>query len=126
MQEALVRLAEIQITSVLLEGGAEAVALAERFLAETAELLRQGVDVQTADVARALHLLKSEPHVQLRDMFERMSGRQRSVGPMYLMFQMLAFMLWLCVNAVFSTLGGLLGAMIFKKDTPPGQSAPSM
>ncbi len=49
-----------------------------------------------------------------------MSDRQRSVGPMYVLFQMLAFVLWLCVNAIFSTLGGLLGAMMFRKDTPPG------
>jgi len=29
-------------------------------------------------------------------------------------------MFWLCVGALFSTLGGLLGALIFKKQTPPG------
>ncbi len=55
---------------ILLEGDAEAVALAERFLAETASLLKQGVDVSTADVGRALRMLRSEPQVQLRDMFD--------------------------------------------------------
>ena len=69
---------------ILLEGDAEAVALAERFLAETAALIKQGVDVQTADFARALRMLQSEPHLQLRDMFDGAvplgSGR-RPVGP---------------------------------------------
>jgi phosphate starvation-inducible protein PhoH and related proteins len=55
---------------ILLEGNAEDVALAERFLAETAALLKQGVDVQSRDVARAIRVLRSEPHVQLRDMFD--------------------------------------------------------
>ena len=30
------------------------------------------------------------------------------------------FVTMLCAGAVFSTLGGLLGAAIFRKDTPPG------
>jgi phosphate starvation-inducible PhoH-like protein len=55
---------------ILLEGDAENVALAERFLAETAGLLRQGVDVQASDIARAVRMLRSEPHVELRDMFD--------------------------------------------------------
>jgi hypothetical protein len=29
-------------------------------------------------------------------------------------------MFGLFIGAVFSTVGGVLGAMIFKKDTPPG------
>ncbi len=29
-------------------------------------------------------------------------------------------MFWMFVGGVFSTLGGLLGALIFKKQTPPG------
>jgi hypothetical protein len=29
------------------------------------------------------------------------------------------FVVWLCIGAVFSTLGGLLGAAIFKKKLPP-------
>jgi phosphate starvation-inducible PhoH-like protein len=69
---------------ILLEGDAEGVALAERFLAETAALLRQGVDVNTADVARALRLLKTEPHLQLRDMFDdvvSLGAGRRGIGP---------------------------------------------
>jgi phosphate starvation-inducible PhoH-like protein len=69
---------------IRLEGDAENVALAERFLAETATLLRQGVGVQTNDLARAIRMLRGEPHAQLRDMFDDAvtvgSGR-RPVGP---------------------------------------------
>jgi phosphate starvation-inducible PhoH-like protein len=69
---------------ILLEGEAESVALAERFLAETAVLLRQGVDVATPDIARALRVLKNEPHVQLRDMFDdavQLGAGRRPIGP---------------------------------------------
>jgi phosphate starvation-inducible protein PhoH and related proteins len=69
---------------ILLEGDAANVALAERFLAETAALLRQGVNVQTNDIARALRVLRSEPHVQLRDMFDDavpIGGGRGAVGP---------------------------------------------
>ncbi len=69
---------------ILLEGDAENVALAERFLAETVSLLQQGVDVQAHDIARALRMLRSEPHVQLRDMFDDvvpLGGGRRPVGP---------------------------------------------
>jgi phosphate starvation-inducible PhoH-like protein len=69
---------------ILLEGDAENVALAERFLAETAGLLRQGVDVQASDIARAVRMLRSEPHVQLREMFDDavpVGGGRRPVGP---------------------------------------------
>jgi phosphate starvation-inducible PhoH-like protein len=70
--------------TILLEGNAVDVALAERFLAETALLLRQGVDVQVSDIARALRVLRSEPHVQLRDMFDDavpLGPGRRPVGP---------------------------------------------
>jgi phosphate starvation-inducible PhoH-like protein len=70
--------------TIRLEGSGEAVALAERFLAQTATLLREGVDVDTADVARALRALKAEPSVHLRDLFDaevQLGAGGRSVGP---------------------------------------------
>jgi phosphate starvation-inducible PhoH-like protein len=70
--------------TILLEGNAVDVALAERFLAETALLLRQGVDVASSDFARAIRALESEPHVQLRDMFDdavQLGAGRRPVGP---------------------------------------------
>jgi phosphate starvation-inducible PhoH-like protein len=69
---------------ILLEGDAQNVALAERFLAETAVLVRRGVDVPTADIGRALHVLRTEPHLQLRDMFDEavsLGIGHRPVGP---------------------------------------------
>ena len=59
-----------------------------------------------------------------REVFERYTGRE---GEVSLAFQIVGriagLMFWLCVGAVFSTLGGLLGAMIFRKDTPPTTTA---
>jgi hypothetical protein len=80
------------------------------------------IDLMLGPVERQLvqRIMETSNNPQLREMFDRMSDRQRSIGPMYVLFQMLAFVLWLCVNAIFSTLGGLLGAMMFRKDTPPG------
>jgi phosphate starvation-inducible PhoH-like protein len=86
--KALEREAKVAVglrgNKILLEGEAESVALAERFLAETAVLLRQGVDVATPDIARALRVLRSEPHVQLRDMFDdalHLGRGRRPIGP---------------------------------------------
>jgi phosphate starvation-inducible PhoH-like protein len=56
--------------TIFLHGAAEDVALAERFLAEAAVLAKQGVTLAAADIARALRVLRSEPHVRLRDMFD--------------------------------------------------------
>jgi phosphate starvation-inducible protein PhoH and related proteins len=72
--------------TIFLRGAAESVAVAERFFAESAALLKQGVPVpiDAQDVGRALRMLQSEPHVSLRDMFDDVvtlgSGR-RPVGP---------------------------------------------
>jgi phosphate starvation-inducible PhoH-like protein len=70
--------------TIYLRGTAASVAVAERFLAEAATLLRQGVRIENADVGRALRMLRSEPHVRLRDMFDDVvtvgSGR-RPIGP---------------------------------------------
>jgi phosphate starvation-inducible protein PhoH and related proteins len=69
---------------IFLHGPAESVALAERFLAETAVLLKQGVQVAAADIARALRMLRDEPHVSLRDVFDdvvTVGAGRRPVGP---------------------------------------------
>jgi phosphate starvation-inducible PhoH-like protein len=69
---------------LLLRGEAAEVALVERFLAETATLAREGVDLQPNEIAQALRALRGEPHVQVRDMVGDVvalgSGR-RPVGP---------------------------------------------
>jgi len=58
---------------------------------------------------------------EMRDAIERYSGRsgEFSFGFMIL-GRMVALVFGLFVGAVFSTVGGLLGAIIVKKDTPPG------
>jgi phosphate starvation-inducible PhoH-like protein len=68
---------------VLLRGDAADVALLERFLAQAASLSREGVELQSSDMVRALRMLRGDPHVQLRDMFDEVAlgtGR-RPVGP---------------------------------------------
>ncbi|HEY3819598.1 MAG TPA: PhoH family protein [Polyangiaceae bacterium] len=70
--------------TLLLEGDASEVALAERFLTQTAALHASGVDVALADVGRALRVLRSEPEAQLGDMFDEqvtIGAGRRSIGP---------------------------------------------
>jgi hypothetical protein len=57
---------------------------------------------------------------EMRDMVDRMSGRnvEFSIG-IILVRRVVGFMFMLFVGAIFSTLGGLLGAALFKKQTPP-------
>jgi phosphate starvation-inducible PhoH-like protein len=68
---------------ILLRGYAEDVALAERFLADSATLSRDGVDLPVSDVQRALKTLRGEPHVRLRDLFDDvvLGTARRPVGP---------------------------------------------
>ena len=70
--------------TLLLEGDADGVSLAERFLTQTAALHAQGVDIALADVGRALRMLRSEPQSQLADMFDEqvtIGAGRRSIGP---------------------------------------------
>ncbi|MBZ5555687.1 MAG: DUF5518 domain-containing protein [Acidobacteriia bacterium] len=57
---------------------------------------------------------------EMRDMVDRMSGRnvEFSIG-IILIRRVLGFMFMLFVGAIFSTLGGLLGAALFKKPALP-------
>jgi uncharacterized protein DUF5518 len=55
-----------------------------------------------------------------RDVLERSSGRNAEVSLAFqIVGRVVGLMFWLFVGAIFSTLGGLLGATIFRKDTPP-------
>ncbi|HEX3344290.1 MAG TPA: PhoH family protein [Polyangiaceae bacterium] len=70
--------------TLLLEGDAEGVSLAERYLTQTAALHAHGVDVSLADVGRAVRLLRSEPQAELREMFDgqvTIGAGRRSIGP---------------------------------------------
>lgn len=57
---------------------------------------------------------------EMRDMFDRIAGSnvEMSVG-IILIRRVVGFIFMLFIGAVFSTLGGLLGAALFRKQAPP-------
>ena len=55
---------------------------------------------------------------ELRDAFERY-GRDGQSDAFFILGRVFAFMTGLFVGAIFSTIGGLLGAAMFKKRPPP-------
>jgi hypothetical protein len=57
---------------------------------------------------------------ELRDVIERYSRNGNMGGIYFIVSHAIGLMFWLFVDAVFSTIGGLLGATIFRKTTPPG------
>ena len=74
--------------------------------------------MERAMVQRVLEMAGNMPP-EVRDMMERYGGEGRSVA-FVILGRIFALFVWLCIGAVFSTIGGLLGALIFKKDLPPG------
>lgn len=56
---------------------------------------------------------------ETRDLLERF-GRGGAGVTYFVLSHIFGLMFWLFAGGVFSTLGGLLGAAIFKKQTPPG------
>lgn len=74
--------------------------------------------MERAMVQRLVEVTGSMPP-ELREMFERYSGETRS-AVFVVLRSIFALFFWACVGAIFSTVGGLLGALIFKKDLPPG------
>ncbi len=57
---------------------------------------------------------------EARDMVERLGRGNGMGGAYFLLGHIVGLMFWLLIGGVFSTLGGLLGALVFKKQTPPG------
>jgi hypothetical protein len=55
----------------------------------------------------------------LRDVFERV-GRESQNPAMFVMRRVVGLFFWLCIGGIFSTVGGVIGAAIFKKKLPPG------
>lgn len=73
--------------------------------------------MERAMVQRVLEMAGNMPP-EVRDVMERYGeGRSAAFMIIGLIFSLF---LWLCIGAVFSTIGGLLGSLIFKKDLPPG------
>lgn len=56
---------------------------------------------------------------EVRDMLDRFS-RGSAGGAFFVVGHIVGLMFWACIGGIFSTLGGLLGALVFKKQTPPG------
>ena len=57
---------------------------------------------------------------EARDILERYGRSGATGGAYFILSRLVGLMFWLFVGGVFSTLGGLLGALIFKTQTPPG------
>jgi hypothetical protein len=56
-----------------------------------------------------------------RDLVERYSGSDREVSIAFqIVGRIVGLMFWMFLGGVFSTIGGLVGALIFRRDTPPG------
>ena len=56
-----------------------------------------------------------------RDLVERYSGSDREVSIAFqIVGRVVGLMFWMFLGGLFSTIGGLVGALIFRKDTPPG------
>jgi hypothetical protein len=66
-------------------------------------------------VERMLDMAGNMPS-EIRDALERL---REGGGRMTVLAGIGSFMLWLCVGAIFSTLGGLLGTAMFRKPAPP-------
>ena len=76
--------------------------------------------MERALLQRVLEMAGTMPP-DMRDMIERYSGPEGQFGVgLMVARRMIGLMFWLVIGGIFSTIGGVLGALIFKKDTPPG------
>ncbi len=73
--------------------------------------------MERAVVQRILDMAGTMPP-EMRDTLERY-GREGQGAATFLVVRMVSFVAFLFIGAIFSTLGGLLGAAIFKKPAPP-------
>ena len=55
---------------------------------------------------------------ELRDVLDRYGRGGAAGGAYFILSHILSLMFWLFAGGIFSTLGGLLGALMFKKQTP--------
>jgi hypothetical protein len=73
-----------------------------------------------AERAMAERLIEVAPP-EMREIFERYAGREREFSAgFFIVAQIVGLMFWACVGAIFASIGGVLGAAIFKKRLPPG------
>ena len=76
--------------------------------------------MERAMLQRVLDMAGTMPP-DMRDALERYSRSDVEFGfGLMILRRVVALMFGLFIGAAFSTIGGLVGAMIFKKETPPG------
>jgi hypothetical protein len=76
--------------------------------------------MERAMLQRVIEIAGTMPP-KMRDAIERYSNSDAQLGVALVMLKhVVSLMVWLFVGAIFSTLGGLLGAMMFRKPMPPG------
>jgi hypothetical protein len=80
--------------------------------------------MERAFVQRLLEMSGTMP-AEMRDALERY-GREGQGAATFLVVRMVSFVVFLFIGATFSTIGGVLGAAIFKKSTPPPSSDESL
>ena len=56
---------------------------------------------------------------EARDILDRYGRGARTGGAYFILARIVGLMFWIFVGGIFSTLGGLLGALMFKKQNPP-------
>jgi hypothetical protein len=72
--------------------------------------------MEQAIVQRLLDMGTLPPEVHdLLDRYGRRSG-----AAFFVASRIVGLMFWIFVGGIFSTLGGLIGALLFKRQTPPG------
>ena len=74
--------------------------------------------MEQAIVQRVLDMGTLPPEVH--DVLDRYGRGSGGGAAFFILGRIVGLMFWLCVGGIFSTLGGLLGALIFKKQTPSG------
>jgi hypothetical protein len=76
--------------------------------------------MERAMLQRVIEMAGTMPP-EMRDAIDRYSNADAQLGvAMVILKHVVSLMVWLFVGAIFSTLGGLLGAMMFRKQMPPG------
>jgi len=76
--------------------------------------------MERAMLQRVIEIAGTMPP-ELRDAIERYANTEGQGGiALMIIKQVVGLMFYLVVGAIFSTLGGLLGALVFKKQPPPG------
>jgi hypothetical protein len=74
--------------------------------------------MEQAIVQRVLDMDTLPP--EMRNMLDRYGRGGAGGAAFFVISRIVGLMFWVFVGGLFSTLGGLLGALIFKKQTPPG------